>query len=160
MNIESGNYSFDVELNIPWQLGNLPLEIKLLKAGLRWELERGGLSEAWKEVVGVAGKRGGKVLPDGFKRDSVEFAEDKAEVMQEAVMAWADGEGMDLLCKVSEYVKGEQGEAMKQAKAYLAKARESGKMAKLEAILEVEDIEAMPDSEIVALIHKEMFAKK
>jgi hypothetical protein len=162
LSIESGNYEFNVELNLGIIAPLGEVEVKLMKSGLRWELERGGLSEAWKEVVGVAGKRGGKVLPEGFKRDSVEYVEDKAEVMKDAVESWGLEQEWDLKCEVGEYVKGEVGEAMKQAKAYLAKQRESGKMAKLMAILELPELpegQAYPDSELVKRIHLELFKK-
>lgn len=100
-------------MNITFDTGNFTLAVsgtvkpekldKLAASGLRWELERSVVGAVYKELAGVAGKRG-KVLPKGYKRDSLTFTEENASKFEGAAFdelkATLDG----LSVKVTKYV--------------------------------------------------------
>lgn len=133
-------------MNITMSSGNFNLTIsgtlhesataKLLEKGLKYELERNVLTKTYLTLKGVDGKRkGSKVLPKDFERDSVPFDEANAQAFAEAAAAPLKLLG-DFTVNVSQYIKGESQEARKRATLVFEKTKAKGDAAleKLAAI--------------------------
>lgn len=111
--IDTGNFAVIIE-------GNLKPEVQQEKLvqGVVYDLQRGGITQAWNTLGGVKGENGKTKLPEGFKRNSIEYSDDAALTMQGAVEEWAKGifDG-DFTVAVTKYEGAEEASPMKRATA-------------------------------------------
>lgn len=147
--MNSGNFNFTVR-------GELSPEKQaaLLIKGMKYELERGVLSDVYKQLAGVVGKRGKKVLPDGFERDSIGYNDANRDAFYTNLV--------DSLAKlgtfevsIGEYVKGEGGESRKRATGIYEKSLAKGQ-ATLDQLAAMcgYDGDTEDESEFIAAIHE------
>lgn len=79
VNFTTGNFDLVVEGEL-----NEDQKAAALDAGIRWILQRDGASKAYANLGGVKDENGKVKLPEGFKRDSIEYSEDGAEMVKTA----------------------------------------------------------------------------
>jgi hypothetical protein len=102
----SGNFQLAAEIQLKPEV-----QSDLIQKGLKYELERSVLSATYIALAGVPGKRNGsKVLPEGFKRESIQFNEGNAEAFKKALQAGLDKLGTVGSLAVGVYVPGEGSE--------------------------------------------------
>lgn len=93
-------------------------EERILNNGVKYELQRGGISSGYVAVGGEKNGKGNLALPKDFVRDSVEFNDDNALAMQGAVEDWAKGLfGDTAVVEVAKYEGAEAASPMKRASA-------------------------------------------
>lgn len=125
-------------ISINFKTGNFDLDIKgefnadsmkdALEAALKYQVQRDIASKVYVELAGVKGAKGGKVLPEGFERESVEYTADNATAFLEAAKLQLAKIGT-FEVSVSERQEASASsdalkQAVKDAKAYIARGEE------------------------------------
>lgn len=153
IDLTSGNFAITVT-------GTLAAEKqeKVLEKGVASEIYRAVLPKVYVGLVGVDGKKGGKVLPKGFERDSVKYNTDVARQFQNALMDALTEIGFDhgnnlAQVTVSEYVAGEAGSNRKTATEMLDKSKAKGKLDQLAMVVGYEG-EHEDEAAFVECIHE------
>lgn len=133
---------------------------ELVMKGMRYEMERGGLSKAYLALAGLPGKKAGSLkLPEKFERVHVLYNEVNAGVFQSALGEALKGFG-SFSVKVGQYVEGDKDGGQKQAQSMYEKFL--AKEGKLEALALMNDWEGVEDwerADWVKAIHGEFFKK-
>lgn len=111
--INTGNFSVTINGDL-----DAKAQDRILENGVKYELQRGGISSAYVAIAGEKNSKGNNALPKDFARDTVEYNEDNALAMQAAVEEWAKGLfGDSATVEVAKYEGSEAASPMKRATA-------------------------------------------
>lgn len=158
LTMDSGNFAFAIE-------GDLSPEAHddLLAKGLKYETERGVLSNVYKDLAGVPGKKEGtKKLPDDFERKNVEFNEDNALAFEAALekqltKLFVAG---SLKLSVKQYIAPESESGVKKATALYDAAKAANQLEALASHATIQYSGDVQDAEkFIAHIHAVKYAK-
>lgn len=148
IDLTSGNFAITVT-------GTLAAEKqeKVLEKGVASEIYRAVLPKVYVGLVGVDGKKGGKVLPSEFKRESLKFDANTAEAFRAGLISELAKVGFETdTLRVSEYVAGEAGSNRKTATEMLDKSKAKGKLDQLAMVVGYEG-EHEDEAAFVECIH-------